>query len=110
MLHSYRNKLINFHSKLRNCFLHGFYNAKLTCDDLEVLKRVNNTAQKMKFSIKDFFGKCDQIRSFLWIWLYLLKKSLTENFIFCVVQLFLWFFDIKLKKHKRVKKRKLLCD
>ena len=23
------------------------------------------TAQKMKFSIKDFFGKCDQIRSFL---------------------------------------------
>ena len=25
-----------------------------------------NTAQKMKFSIKDFFSKCDQIRSFLW--------------------------------------------
>ena len=24
-----------------------------------------NTAQKMKFSIKDFFSKCDQIRSFL---------------------------------------------
>ena len=23
------------------------------------------TAQKMKFSIKDFFSKCDQIRSFL---------------------------------------------
>ena len=29
----------------------------------------------MKFSIKDFFSKCYQIRSFL-------KKSLMENFIF----------------------------
>ena len=25
----------------------------------------HHTAQKMKFSIKDFFGKCDQIRSFI---------------------------------------------
>ena len=25
----------------------------------------NNAAQKMKFSIKDFFSKCDQIRSFV---------------------------------------------
>ena len=30
------------------------------------------TTQKMKFSIKDFFSKC-------------VKKSLMENFIFCVV-------------------------
>ena len=41
------------------------------------------TEQKMKFSIKDIFSKCDQIRSFLRIWSHLLKKSLTENFIFC---------------------------
>ena len=33
-----------------------------------------STAQKMKFSIKDFFSKLDQICSFLWIWSYLLKK------------------------------------
>ena len=39
----------------------------------------------MKFSINDFFNKCDQIRSFLWIWPRLVKKSLTENFIFCAV-------------------------
>ena len=45
----------------------------------------NFTAYKMKFSIKDFFSKCDQIRSFLRIWLHLLKKSLMENFIFCAV-------------------------
>ena len=43
------------------------------------------TAQKMKFSIKDFFGKCDQIRRKLRIWSHLLKNSLMENFIFCVV-------------------------
>ena len=36
----------------------------------------------MKFSIKDFFSKFDQTRSFLRIWSYLLKKSLMENFIF----------------------------
>ena len=43
------------------------------------------TAQKMKFSIKDFFSKCDQIRRKLRIWSHWLKKSLMENFIFCVV-------------------------
>ena len=39
----------------------------------------------MKFSIKDFFSKCDQIRSFLRIWSSLMKKSLMENVIFCAV-------------------------
>ena len=42
-------------------------------------------AQKMKFSITDFFRKCDQIRSLLLIWSHLLKKSVMENFIFCAV-------------------------
>ena len=45
------------------------------------------TAQKMKFFIKDFFSKCEQIRSLLRIWSHLLKKSLMENFIFCVVNI-----------------------
>ena len=31
-----------------------------------------------------FFNKSDQIRSVFSIWLYLLKKSLMENFIFVV--------------------------
>ena len=43
------------------------------------------TAQKMNFSIKDFFSKCDQIRKKLRIWSHLLKKSLMENCIFCAV-------------------------
>ena len=40
-------------------------------------------AQKMKFSIKYFFSKCDQIRNFLRIWSHLLNKYIMENFIFC---------------------------
>ena len=38
-------------------------------------------AQKKKFSIKDFFSKCDQIRRKLRIWSHLLWKSLMENFV-----------------------------
>ena len=49
---------------------------------------IQNTAQKMKFSIKDFFSKRDQIRSFLWIWSHLLKKFLMENFSFCAVRIY----------------------
>ena len=36
----------------------------------------------MKVSIKDLFGKSDQIRRKLRIWSKLLKKSLMKNFIF----------------------------
>ena len=43
------------------------------------------TAQIKKFSIKDFFSKCDQIRRKLRIWSHLLKKTLMENFIFYAV-------------------------
>ena len=39
----------------------------------------------MKFAIKDFFNKYDQIRRNLRIWSHLLKKFLMENFIFCAV-------------------------
>ena len=39
-------------------------------------------AQKLKFSIQDFFSKCDQICCKLRIWSHLLKKCLMEN-LFC---------------------------
>ena len=51
----------------------------------QVFGRKAFTTQKIKFPIKDFFSKCDQIRRSLWIWSHLLKKSLMENFIFCIV-------------------------
>ena len=37
----------------------------------------------MKFPIKDFFSKCEQICRIFRIWSHLLKKSLNENFISC---------------------------
>ena len=48
---------------------------------------ITRTAQKIKFSITDFFSKCDQIRWKLQIWSHLLKKSVIVNFIFCEVML-----------------------
>ena len=50
-----------------------------------MLQVMSHTAQKMKFSIKNFFSKFDQLRRKLWIWSHLLKKSLMEKFIFCAV-------------------------
>ena len=57
---------------------------------MEVVKRRRNnsekhTKQKIKFSIKDFFSKGDQILRKLRIWSHLLKKSLMKNFILCSV-------------------------
>ena len=49
------------------------------------LKCFSIDCTKMKFSIKDFFSKCEQINIFLRIWSHLLNKSLMENFIFCAV-------------------------
>ena len=43
------------------------------------------TAQKVKFSNKDFSCKYDQIHSFVLIWSYLMKKSLMKKLIFCEV-------------------------
>ena len=56
----------------------------LTLSETEKLfaNLVFNTAQKMKFSIKDFFSKCDQISRNLRIRSHLVKKLLMENFIF----------------------------
>ena len=48
-----------------------------------------HTAEKMKFSFKAFFSKCDQICSNLWIWSHILKKFSMENFIFSSVATFL---------------------
>ena len=42
----------------------------------------------MKFSVKNFFNKCKQIHIKLLIYSHLLNKSLTENFMFLVVNIF----------------------
>ena len=56
---------------------------------LEILSHPNQVhcikKWSMKFSIKDFLSKCDQICRKLRIWSHLLKISLMENFIFYAV-------------------------
>ena len=47
----------------------------------------------MKFSIKDFFSKCDQIRRELRVWSHLLKKFIMENFVFCAVKKLIYLFS-----------------
>ena len=43
------------------------------------------TAQKKKFSIKNFFSRCEQIYSNLRIWSHLLEKYVIANYSFCAV-------------------------
>ena len=57
----------------------------------------------MKFSIKTFFGKSDQIRRKLLIWSHLLKKSLMENFI--LVQ-----YEISLFQHITKNEPGISCE
>ena len=73
----------HWHKKQKVSFDYAHFNFLLNFAYIE-----NNstlTAQKIKFSIKAFFSKCNQIRSFPRIWPHLLKKSLMENIIFCTV-------------------------
>ena len=50
--------------------------------DFKVNYTLLSLHKKMKFSIKDFFSKCNHICRKLRIWSHLLKKSLMEKFIF----------------------------
>ena len=62
--------------------------------EAEAVAQTCSHCTKKKSSIKDFFSKCDQIRSFLRIWSHLLKKSLMENFIFWAVSVKKVFLEI----------------
>ena len=65
-------------------FLMQLHIKNISSDNLTNSFTIDNASQKMKFLIKDFFIKCDQILSFLQIWSHLMKKSLMKNFTFCV--------------------------
>ena len=66
----------------------GFYKMALYVPlNLFVQILYTHTSHEMKISIKDFFSKCDEIRSFLRICSHLLKKYLMGIFIFCAVSL-----------------------
>ena len=59
----------------------------------------NKTVQRMNFSIKEFFSKCDQICRKLKISSHLLKNSLMENFIFLQRENVRIIFEICLRCH-----------
>ena len=67
--------------------LNGFVNDSLVSfrSDHCIQKLNNLRGTKNKFSIKNFFSKCDQTCMKLRIWSYFLKKSLMEKFIFCAM-------------------------
>ena len=91
--------LIQTHSLEKFCFFIFLHNMRflnpLTLEISWVSSLTTFTAQKMKFSIKDFFSKCDQIRSFLRIWSNLLKKSTKDNFSFYALKLRIWSHLLK---------------
>ena len=82
------NTLDRFHT-LFCCFYYWLWTSKCWLSVIEQKQHLQfsflYTARKLKFSITDFFSKCDQIRRKLRIWLHLLKKSLMEAFVFCAV-------------------------
>ena len=59
-------------------------NFSVDTDELTLLDF--HSVQKMKFSIKNFFSKCDEISSFPQTWSHLWEKSLREIFIFLSCQ------------------------
>ena len=61
---------------------------------------IRSLHKKMKFSIKDFFSKCDQIWRFLWIWSHLFQKSLMGNFFFVH-----WLDKFKIKSKQQTWKK-----
>ena len=104
-LHSWRHLKISFIKSVPSVQFSNWYldrkslnsmywqvTVSCTCANFSNFKRRGKSIflkkslhKKMKLSIKDFFSKWDQIRRKLHIWSHLLKKSLRENFIFCVV-------------------------
>ena len=77
---NFENNYVSYKSwrSIKDCFT-------FSTDMMRALVSVPVTPQKIKFSIRNFFRKCDQILSFLRIWSHLLKKSLIENFTFCAM-------------------------
>ena len=67
---------------------HNFSRNKLFSSELlsvYLLAQINT--QKINFSVKNLFSKCEHIHIKLRIYSHLSNKSWTENFIFCVVNI-----------------------
>ena len=89
-------------------FLVNLLNELCGISNRKVFLENNCYCTKNKASIEDLFKKCDQIRNFLQISSHLLKKSLTENFMFSTVCFkgYVCYFicSTKLKSLKKIEK------
>ena len=63
--------------------IYSFITIATICTNICNIHHVMDHCKKMKFFIKDFFSKCDQIRSFLRNYSHLLEKSPMKIFILC---------------------------
>ena len=70
---------------------------------IKLIRLQSFTAQKLKFSVKDFFSKFDQICRKLQIWSHLLRKSSMKSFIFSAV--FYWCKSNELQKFRKLESR-----
>ena len=76
-----------------------------------LMSKLRALYKQAKFTIRDFFSKCDQTRRFLRIWSHFLKKFLMENFLFCAVVFALWScFLVNSWRGVYMKKSRLLPD
>ena len=78
-------KIVMYSIILIYLFNNKYSGAKIQISEKIFLMVNIYTAQKMKFSIKDFSIECDQICRELGIRSHLLKEPFIENFIFCAV-------------------------
>ena len=88
IIYEFRGSSFDSFSTAPNSVSYHQIKTKSECAECIIANWVRLTSQKMKFFMKDLFGKCDQIRSFLWIRSNLLKKTLDGNAsFFCAVSL-----------------------
>ena len=64
--------------------LHELYTLYLDC--FYTMNKAHQHCKKMKFTVMDFFSKCNEIRRKLRIWSHLVRKFSRENFIFLVMR------------------------
>ena len=84
--HRARNlwKSVNDEELLWKCFIINDYQGSKCISGL-MPSTLLTLYKENKFSIKNFFGKCDQICSFLRNTSHLLKESIKKNFLFCAM-------------------------
>ena len=93
----------------RKLLLNFNFNKPLALTSPKAVSSDDTLHKKSSFLLRICFRKCDQIRKELRIWSHLLKKSVMENFIFCVVVLVIWFLHFNLNLIKRTNEISLFC-